>query len=184
MSTVKTRDHNPILVWTPEMVELLLARTAMGRCAREVALDFQLYLAVTLTRNAVIGKINRLKAIDPTCVIRPPVTKEIKQPDNLRLSLPKPKRVRKPKTQALVPVAAGKTKHVKVYDGPPELPTPVNDNKFTPLGRTEPKGMMDLTSRDCRWPVGEDQYCCEPIVRVSGKTSVYCSTHRQVSRRA
>lgn len=182
MSTVKTRDRLVMLEWTPDQVEFLLARTAEGRSAREVVLDFAKHLNITLTRNAVIGKLNRLKSIDPNAVARPPVTKEIKQPDNLRLSRPKRIRVRKPKS--LLPVANGKTKYVQVYDGAPELPTPVNDNKFAPLGRTEPKGLMDLTSRDCRWPVGEDQYCCEPIMRVSGKTSVYCSTHRQVSRRA
>ena len=182
MSTVKTRDHNPILEWTPEMVDLLLRLTSQGRNAREVASDFDRYLNVTLTRNAVIGKLGRLKAIDPNCVIRPLMPREVKQLDHQRLSLPRPKRIRKPK--AALPVAQGKTKYVQVYDGPPEPPTPVNDNKFAPLGRTEPRGLMDLTRHDCRWPVGEDLYCCEPVLRVSNKTSTYCSTHRQVSRRA
>jgi hypothetical protein len=182
MSTVKTRDHNPILEWTPEMVDTLLRLTAQGRNAREVASDFDRYLSITLTRNAIIGKLTRLKALDPSCVIRPLVPREVKQLDHQRLSLPKPKRVRKPKSE--LPVANGKTKHVQVYNGPPELPTPVNDNMFAPLGRAEPKGMMDLTRHDCRWPVGDDLYCCEPVLQVSGKTSTYCRTHRQVSRRA
>ena len=182
MSTVKTRDHNPILEWTPEKVAFLLARTIEGRCAREVVLDFAKHLNVTLTRNAVIGKLNRIKAIDPNAFVRPPMVRQVKQLDHQRLSLPRPKRIRKPK--ATLPVAQGKTKYVQVYDGPPEPPTPVNDNKFAPLGRTEPRGLMDLTRHDCRWPVGDDLYCCEPVLRVSGKTSTYCSTHRQVSRRA
>jgi len=173
---------NPILEWTPEMVEFLLRLTCEGKSAREVASDFDKYLSITLTRNAVIGKLTRLKAIDPSCIIRPLVPREVKQLDHQRLSLPRPKRVRKPKST--LPVANGKTKYVQVYDGPSEPPIPVNDNKFAPLGRVEPKGLMDLTRNDCRWPVGEDQYCCEPVLHVSGKTSTYCRTHRQVSRRA
>jgi hypothetical protein len=161
------------LEWTPEMVELLLKNTAAGLSSREVVFVMHRELGVQITRNAIIGKLSRLKAKDPLCVIRPPVIKAIR-------ILPNAPKVRaSPKPP--VKVANGTTKHVRMFNGPPIPASELPDNKFTPLSWSKPKSIMDLTMRDCRWPVGEDAYCCEPVISVPQKTSSYCKAHRQMA---
>lgn len=175
MTIPESRERLPqnATEWTADMVETLLAHTAAGKSSREVAALMNSKFQINLTRNALIGKLARLKAKDPNCVIRPMLVREVKIPDNKRVPI---KRLRSP-----IKVANGTTSLAPMYNGPPVPPRKVPDDKFTPLSNSNPMSILDLRRDHCRWPVGEDRYCCETVVTIPNKTSVYCRTHRGVA---
>lgn len=137
--------------WNDENTKALKIAYAEGRPSSWIA------AALGCTRNAVIGKIGRLKLAPPK--IHKPRTKQEDLPP------PKPFYFR-----SRVPL-------------PPAAPT-VNNDHLIPVERR--KTIMELTNHTCRWPVGEpgavDFFFCGdfPV-----DNSPYCleHTHRATTPR-
>jgi hypothetical protein len=67
----------------------------------------------------------------------------------------------------------------------PVATKPIPEDKFVPLDGTSPRPLASLTRQCCRWPVGEDLFCCEPVqIMTEARLSSYCPTHRRISYRA
>lgn len=185
-----TRTHKGFL-WPDEAVDKLIAMYKEGRSARQIAIA----LGHGLTRNAIIGKWERLRkaGLLPALsdkVITLKLTEQRLTPATLTkmrtasyyVPPPKPQRMMAaklfvfPKANINVP---------KVVDRVPApvATKPIPDNKFTPLDGTSPRPLVGMTRGCCRWPVGEDLFCCEPVDIMTERPSSYCPTHRKVSRK-
>jgi GcrA cell cycle regulator len=143
----------PKLKWTPEE-DAVLRRLWPTRSAR------QLGVLLKKTRNAVIGRVQRLK------LSTTPEQKRQRQSEGMKRMHAR----RRPKRKPLVPPAAKAV--------PPEAP------ETTPTVADQPKliELMELTRTTCRWPFGERapfKFCgCEAIPGWP-----YCGPHARASMR-
>lgn len=135
--------------WTKSRIELMVRLWDQGRTAAQVAMA----LGDGITRNAVIGKLNRLGRNERVIVERQ--------------SSPKPRKA--PRSVAVEDLVAQPIAHV--------VPEPI----ALPLsGRVT---LLDLTSGMCRWPVGDPRaddfhFCAAPVGRASG---TYCALHARIA---
>lgn len=142
-------DH-PNSTWSPEAVQHLSNMWKEGRPAGEIA------NALGVTRNAVIGKVHRLK-LAPR---QPVVPKAAKAHGNRN----------QPKVQAIVANAAAR-QSLK--------PAPMDDETDVGVDVSKRVGLLDLTNHTCRWPVGPDtgskqMFCgCYALV----EAGPYCAVH-------
>lgn len=164
--------------WTDERVETLKRMYAEDATASEIAR----VLGGGITRNAVLGKIHRMKL---------PAGR---QPRPLTAAKPKPVR-RKPSTKKAVPVAARRTTSgsglafkilqarndgLSFEDG---MAAVLGREPAQSLGDAAPKDrpllrLTQLTEHTCKWPYGDPR---EPGFGFCGahalETSSYCETH-------
>lgn len=138
------------------------------------------------TPGAIIGMVSRLgftgRAAQKQAEIaaRPP-----KPPRVPREAKPRAPRVpRHPKKPAVIltPVEGFRpTRRTTADDLPPRAV--VSQSVWAPLPDTIPTDLLDLKSRQCRWPVdlaGETLFCAEP----KHGDSSYCRTHKAWSKAA
>lgn len=181
----------PNFEWTDEAVAKLITMYKEGLSARKIA-DA---LGHNLTRNAIIGKWERLRKAGrlPALSDKVIILKLTKQRlttstmNKMRTASyytppPKPQRMAAaklfvfPKAKTNVPSVVTRV--------PVAVPVkPIPDDKFAPLEGSSPRPLTSLTMRCCRWPVGEDMFCCEPVDIMTERPSSYCPTHRKVSRK-
>lgn len=148
--------HREQFTWTDAHVELLTILWSEGKSGHECAT----IIGCGLTRNAVIGKVHRLKL--PKRLSQSPYANE-----HVR-HIPKPRqpRVRKPKA----------LKFGVVRKMPEFEPDPVPAiGAWEPLPGTVPVPLIDLSGDACRWPIGE------PLVGFCGCRAMegrpYCAAH-------
>lgn len=149
--------------WSPERVDLLLKLTAEGLSAARVA------VRLGITRNSVIGRLNRMKK-QGTPVVRPePVP--VAPPTAKAEPRPKPKAPQRP-----LPVAAAPAPPV-----PPAPPTPL---RFATLG----EALDALKGCRCRWPMdiddpGDVRFCGAPATHAAQADGQprYCAHHHKRS---
>lgn len=155
------------LGWTADRVETLKRMHAEGCSASMIALD----LGGGVTRNAVIGKIHRLK-LPSNGPYRPPAA-----------------------SSAHARAARQKVKNpVESKPARPKLPAPAPlKREPLPAPRAEEGvdvtallGLADLGPRNCRWPHGDPRhadfgFCGRPII--GGKSihdgEPYCAEHKR-----
>lgn len=140
--------------WTEAKVELLRSMHTDGKSAAEISM----MLGDGITRNAVIGKIHRLKM--PAYGHRP----HPRQPP-----APRHRMAVRPRVRAASP---GKPKPVII----PVVPLPRRD-AWLPLPGTTPTTVENHKGDGhCRWPVGDEPvlFCGEPT---GGREHVYCPQH-------
>lgn len=173
--------------WTDERVELLKKLWGEGQSASQIAKELG-----GVTRNAVIGKVHRLglsnRATSASAVKAEPKAKPAPKPK----AEPRPS----PKTEAARPVppptpaSEGKPRlpiRKQIIPAGQPLPPQPSANEISPealakVNEVEKKskkiGLMDLTERTCKWPVGdpatEDFWFCGLPVQ-TGKP--YCEAH-------
>lgn len=154
------------LGWTDDRVDVLKRLHAEGCSASTIALE----LGGGVTRNAVIGKIHRLKL--PTRGVYRPSAASTAHARAARQHVKKP---------------------VESKPARPRLPAlPALKREPLPAPRTEEGadvtallGLVDLTSHSCRWPVtgerADTMFCGRPIV--DGKSiydgESYCAAHKR-----
>ena len=180
-----------VYAWPEEAVEKLISLYKEGLSARKIAE----ILGHGLTRNSIIGKWERLRKAgrlpslsDKAIILKlhqqrlTTATANKMRTASYYVPPPKPQRMMAaklfvfPKANINVP---------KVVDRVP-VPVatkPIPSNKFTPLDGTSPRPLIGMTRGCCRWPVGEDLFCCEPVDIMTERPSSYCPTHRKVSRK-
>ncbi|NNE80869.1 MAG: GcrA cell cycle regulator [Silicimonas sp.] len=158
--------------WTDERVELLKKMWSEGQSASQIAKELG-----GVTRNAVIGKVHRLGLSNRAGSSAPAPEKKPAKPAAKKAAT-------KP-SEKVVEVTVTPRKPI-VPAGQPLPPQP-SANEISPealanvreIEKTAKRiGLMDLTERTCKWPIGdpatEDFWFCGLAVQ-QGKP--YCEAH-------
>ena len=175
------------MAWTDERVETLKTLWTGGASASQIAKELG-----GVTRNAVIGKVHRLGLSSrnqgkPETAEKPaPVVEEVAAAQE-PVAAPPVREVKMPEPQAETTAAAPEV--AKSPDA--DLPVPAtpsegmvtipseNQVDIAQIDRDARKlGLMDLTERTCKWPIGDPSrgefyFCGHPVV--TGKP--YCKGH-------
>lgn len=155
--------------WTPETTEQLRRLWAEGLSCSEIAME----MGQGLTRNAVIGKVHRLKL---------PARKMGQQPVVRRAQEPRPPRPRVSKKLRAALKVKPDPKPRQVEPNPAPEQFEFSASAWQPLPGSAPVSMDAMTG--CKWPVG-DPYSTEPALfcncmPVEGKP--YCREHSERAR--
>ncbi len=142
------------MAWTEDRVETLKKLWTEGLSASQIAKE----MGEGVTRNAIIGKVHRLKLSGRATPSRPP--------------RPRAKPAPKPRIAA---TAAPRTSAPSVRREVPIAPVPLEPK---PLPSGEFATVLTLTNHICKWPIGdpatpEFRFCG----RKSSAASPYCDSH-------
>jgi len=168
--------------WTDERVELLKKMWGEGQSASQIAKELG-----GVTRNAVIGKVHRLGLSNRATG----ATAKTEAKEKPAAAKPKPEPKQSPKTEAARPATPQDRKPIharkQIIPAGQPLPPQPSANEISPealakVNEVEKKskkiGLMELTERTCKWPVGdpatEDFWFCGLPVQ-TGKP--YCEAH-------
>ena len=180
--------------WTDARVEILKKRWGGGQSASQIAKELG-----GVTRNAVIGKVHRLGLSNRTATAAPaaaPATAakpEAKAKPAAKPAAAKPKAEPAPEAaepeavEAVPAVRPNLPARAKIIPAGQPLPPQPSANEISPealakVSEVEKKskkiGLMDLTERTCKWPVGDPAtddfwFCGLPVQQ--GKP--YCEAH-------
>lgn len=170
--------------WTDERVEILKKMWGEGQSASQIAKELG-----GVTRNAVIGKVHRLGLSNRAGSAGAKAAAKEKAPKaEAKKPAPAPTAKPQPKTESAAPPPQPKVagRRAIIPAGQPLPPQP-SANEISPealakVNEVEKKskkiGLMELTERTCKWPVGdpatEDFWFCGLPVK-SGKP--YCEAH-------
>lgn len=170
--------------WTDERVEILKKMWGEGQSASQIAKELG-----GVTRNAVIGKVHRLGLSNRAGSAGAKAAAKEKAPKaEAKKPTPAPAAKPQPKTESAAPPPQPKVagRRAIIPAGQPLPPQP-SANEISPealakVNEIEKKskkiGLMELTERTCKWPVGdpatEDFWFCGLPVK-AGKP--YCEAH-------
>ncbi|MGB1264567.1 MAG: GcrA family cell cycle regulator [Nereida ignava] len=170
--------------WTDERVEILKKMWGEGQSASQIAKELG-----GVTRNAVIGKVHRLGLSNRAGSAGAKAAAKEKAPKaEAKKPAPAPAAKQQPKTESAAPPPQPKVagRRAIIPAGQPLPPQP-SANEISPealakVNEIEKKskkiGLMELTERTCKWPVGdpatEDFWFCGLPVK-AGKP--YCEAH-------
>ncbi|WP_024588510.1 GcrA family cell cycle regulator [Aliihoeflea sp. 2WW] len=152
--------------WTDERVELLKKLWAEGLSASQIATQLG-----GVSRNAVIGKVHRLKLSG-----RGRASSATPRPKKSAPSAPKAPRPSRPMTTTI-----GATALQARFDAQPEAaPAPRLSSVVVPLSRN--LKLIELSERTCKWPNGdplaeEFSFCGNDV----GDCGPYCAYHSRVA---
>jgi GcrA cell cycle regulator len=154
--------------WSSERIEMLKRSFDAGLSCSQIANE------IGVTRNAVIGKLNRLGLSRPKDVIG----RQLEQGRATRLARPKGPRTFRPKRSHLNIV----TQHAMLMAAFPAPPPRIED---IPIHNGRGCSLLELGQTQCRWPInspGAEDFCyCgnEPI-----KGLPYCPGHARIAYRS
>ena len=173
--------------WTDDRVEILKKMWGEGQSASQIAKELG-----GVTRNAVIGKVHRLGLSNRTTTgaAAAPVAAAPVAPKAEAKPKPAPKPEPKEKVEEVAETPAPKPNlpaRAKIIPAGQPLPPQPSANEISPealakVSEIEKKskkiGLMDLTERTCKWPVGDPAtddfwFCGLPVQQ--GKP--YCEAH-------
>ncbi|MBL0936613.1 MAG: GcrA family cell cycle regulator [Rhizobiaceae bacterium] len=152
--------------WTDERVELLKKLWSEGLSASQIATQLG-----GVSRNAVIGKVHRLKLSG-----RGRASSATPRPKKTAPSAPKAPRPSRPVTTTI-----GATALQARFDAQPEAaPAPRISSVVVPLSRN--LKLIELSERTCKWPNGdplaeEFSFCGNDV----GDCGPYCAYHSRVA---
>ncbi len=171
--------------WTDDRVEILKKMWGEGQSASQIAKELG-----GVTRNAVIGKVHRLGLSNRTTTgaAAPAAPKVEAKPKPAAKAAAKPKV--EPKEEEVEAAPAPRPNlpaRAKIIPAGQPLPPQPSANEISPealakVSEIEKKskkiGLMDLTERTCKWPVGDPAtddfwFCGLPVQQ--GKP--YCEAH-------
>ena len=148
----------PNVLWPPDHADLLTILAARGGSAGEIAAELNDELGTNHSRNAIIGKIGRLKCPWNT--------------SRQFAGYSTPKLPRKPRARAVTADKPWKLPPVK----PPRAVTVLACAGIVPKGIR----CVDLEPGHCRWPYGEADITFCGHERLPGQP--YCQPHLHLSR--
>ena len=173
--------------WTDDRVEILKKMWGEGQSASQIAKELG-----GVTRNAVIGKVHRLGLSNRTTTgaAAAPVAAAPAAPKAEAKPKPAPRPEPKEKVEEVAETPAPKPNlpaRAKIIPAGQPLPPQPSANEISPealakVSEIEKKskkiGLMDLTERTCKWPVGDPAtddfwFCGLPVQQ--GKP--YCEAH-------
>ena len=180
--------------WTDDRVEILKKMWGEGQSASQIAKELG-----GVTRNAVIGKVHRLGLSNRTATAAPAAPAAAAKPEAKAKPAAKPAAAAKPKAEPAPEAAEPEPAEAapaprpnlparaKIIPAGQPLPPQPSANEISPealakVSEVEKKskkiGLMDLTERTCKWPVGDPAtddfwFCGLPVQQ--GKP--YCEAH-------
>ena len=180
--------------WTDDRVEILKKMWGEGQSASQIAKELG-----GVTRNAVIGKVHRLGLSNRTATAAPAAPAAAAKPEAKAKPAAKPAAADKPKAEPAPESAEPEPAEAapaprpnlparaKIIPAGQPLPPQPSANEISPealakVSEVEKKskkiGLMDLTERTCKWPVGDPAtddfwFCGLPVQQ--GKP--YCEAH-------
>ena len=180
--------------WTDDRVEILKKMWGEGQSASQIAKELG-----GVTRNAVIGKVHRLGLSNRTATAAPAAAAAAAKPEAKAKPAAKPAAAAKPKAEPAPEAAEPEPAEAapaprpnlparaKIIPAGQPLPPQPSANEISPealakVSEVEKKskkiGLMDLTERTCKWPVGDPAtddfwFCGLPVQQ--GKP--YCEAH-------
>ncbi|MCO6389843.1 GcrA cell cycle regulator [Aliihoeflea aestuarii] len=152
--------------WTDERVELLKKLWSEGLSASQIATQLG-----GVSRNAVIGKVHRLKLSG-----RGRASSATPRAKKTAPSAPKGPRPSRPVTTSI-----GATALQARFDAEPDVaPAPRLSSVVVPISRN--LTLLDLSERTCKWPNGdplaeEFSFCGNDV----GEAGPYCGYHSRVA---
>lgn len=172
--------------WTDDRVEILKKMWGEGQSASQIAKELG-----GVTRNAVIGKVHRLglsnraaasgaAKADPKAKVAPKAKPKVE-------AKPKPEEMPEPKTESAAPPRSSISARKQIIPAGQPLPPQPSANEISPealakVNEVEKKakkiGLMELTERTCKWPVGDpatEQFWFCGLPTKQGKP--YCEAH-------
>ncbi len=168
--------------WTDERVEILKTLWAEGLSASQIAAQLG-----GISRNAVIGKVHRLKLSSRGRAVPPPSrqkkpTREAPAAERPAARESSPARNAAPQPKTATPVIGAtalkpraETEAEVLAEMPPESSAVV-----VPISRR--LALTELTERTCKWPIGdplsEDFHFCG---NDAGDSGPYCSYHSRMA---
>lgn len=173
-------------VWSTEMEKVLRELWALGLSVEEIAVEinkrFHKDLVVPFTRNAIIGKVHRLKL---------PKRDKVNRYKTKVVKISKPKRARR-KVNKVNKEPDKPADRPQVHKPKPTEPDTVSVPLQAPVVETTSeleknpavRAVMSLSSTSCRWPIGnvKDEgfhFCCAVV---DGEKS-YCAEHNVKAHR-
>lgn len=160
--------------WTDERVELLRKLWSEGLSASQIAAQLG-----SVTRNAVIGKVHRLKLSSRGRATAAPVRQK---KATVQAGTPAKSPVRAASVSRTVTASIGTTAPQTQFDAEPVAryqARPV-ENAVVPISRQLP--LVELNERTCKWPNGDPlsegfSFCGNH----SAETGPYCAYHARVA---
>jgi GcrA cell cycle regulator len=159
--------------WTEERVEILRRLWAEGLSASQIAAQLG-----GVSRNAVIGKVHRLKLSSRGRAVAAPARP--KKPVQAAGTKPAPRAAPAPRPAT---PAVGATALQAQFDSLPALPQQVRsetDAVVVPISRK--LSLIQLSERTCKWPIGDplsdDFHFCG---NDCADTGPYCRYHARVA---
>jgi hypothetical protein len=150
-------------VWTAVVVTVLRQRVEAGASASEIANELSVLTRKNITRNAVIGKVHRLKG---------------SQLSNAGNGVNKSPRARTPRAARRRAAKAAYTIARAAHQAAPKI-NETSVPRFQETKSTKPIPLTELTEDTCRWPMGgfADRppylYCGDPTIADCS----YCGRH-------
>ena len=143
------------MAWTDDRVETLKKLWAEGLSASQIARE----MGEGVTRNAIIGKVHRLKLSGRATPSRPP----------------RPRAKPAPKARVAAKSPSVQTRQQPSANPAPPVAPPLEPK---PLPSGEYATVLTLTNHICKWPIGDP---ATPEFRFCGRRSrtgsPYCDTH-------
>lgn len=160
--------------WDEATDKLLTELWAEGYSAGAIAIKF----GRGVTRNAVIGRVHRLKLKPRRTVIRNYRTSAPAKPAKKRGAISvKPKRTDDSGHASRLRAAQKRQKRLERLKAAPPLPIvkPPPADAWEPLPGSHPVDLEHLAPHQCKWPLGELPFlfCAEP----AGELHPYCPVH-------
>ena len=147
---------------TAERVELVRVMRIAGRTYSHIG------AALGTSRLSIAGLINRNKSVMPQNNTAPPKVVEARATA-----------VRKERGPGIAHKARKSRQKIRHNWVPPSPLAAVEEKVFRPLEGSNPKPLWEHNAGQCRWPVGDKLYCCNPL----GDHHVYCQTHARICAR-
>lgn len=161
-------------VWTDEVTAMVKAEWRKGTSANVCARMANARFGCGLSRNAVVGKMFRLKVAHPGRVdeLRCPTAASRRAMDK---AARKAERERRALERARMTEAQREADRIARERAEQARKLP-----WLPLSGSTPRPLEEHTACQCLWPIGSFPnftFCCEPVQ--DGKS--YCRTHQRMS---
>jgi GcrA cell cycle regulator len=176
----RLREERELMNWTDERVELLKKLWSEGLSASQIAASLG-----GVSRNAVIGKVHRLKLSSRGRTTAAPARqKKTTTTKVVATSSSMSKSTGRVATQSRsMPASIGATALAVQFDADPvahQYIRPVHDNVVVPISRR--LRLVELTERTCKWPNGDPlhddfNFCGNE----APETGPYCKYHSKLA---
>lgn len=153
--------------WEGAPEERLRHMFAMGMSSGLIANQLSKDFTFTYTRNAIIGKLNRLGL---SVKVRGPSTTAVEKPARITRPKPRARRIGGFNKATVIPFVRAAT---------PELEPSIDDSGAP---RNDLIDFFDLKPTSCRWPYGDNPFLfCGLTVCDGDPKNPYCSHHASIA---
>lgn len=171
--------------WPVEATDMLCELWKSGLSCKQIAAEINRTFKTSYTRNAIIGKGQRLglgtkagairqKPADPGAKVKaftPP-----RSPGRERTKPSIVPAAPKPAPKVAIGIGGNGMAFDRGEDRPPNPQSVPRDKAFDALPGTTPRLWTERTFSQCKWPIGDGMSCCAKVERRG-----YCTTHANLA---